>query len=123
MNPADLPQIGLSSSDLSLLTLFPAGALDRQDGDDRASWSARSGYWAIAIEKTLLHMRMRKAHGTASSRPSGPASRWRELYRSLSARPTALDGGPVRGRDAGMEAQPGGRGALVRRPADCGSAR
>jgi len=57
MNPAELPQIGLSSSDLSLLTLFL-----------QAHWIVKSvmigllvcsvWVWAIAIEKTLLERRL-----------------------------------------------------------------
>src|SRR5882757_3635640 len=79
MNPADLPQIGLSSSDLSLLTLFL-----------QAHWIVKTvmigllacsvWVWAIAIEKTLLHMRMRKA-----------MDRFEQAFwsgQSLSARPT-----------------------------------
>src|ERR1700730_3292636 len=84
MNPADLPQIGLSSSDLSLLTLFL-----------QAHWIVKSvmigllvcsvWVWAIAIEKTLLYMRkamdlFEQAFWSAQS--------LEELYRSLSARPT-----------------------------------
>src|SRR6202521_6455167 len=86
MNPADLPQIGLSSSDLSLLTLFL-----------QAHWIVKSGVigllvcsvwvWAIAIEKTLLHMRMRKAMDRFEQAFwSGQALE--ELYRTLSARPS-----------------------------------
>ena len=59
MNPAELPQIGLSSSDLSLLTLFL-----------QAHWIVKSvmigllvcsvWVWAIAIEKTLLRSEERR---------------------------------------------------------------
>jgi biopolymer transport protein TolQ len=86
MNPADLPQIGLSSSDLSLLTLFL-----------QAHWIVKSvmvgllvcsvWVWAIAIEKTLLHMRMRKAMDRFEQAFWSGQS-LEELYRSLSARPT-----------------------------------
>ena len=86
MNPADLPQIGLSSSDLSLLTLFL-----------QAHWIVKSvmigllacsvWVWAIAIEKTLLHMRMRKAMDRFEQTFWSGQS-LEELYRSLSARPT-----------------------------------
>src|ERR1700719_1461007 len=86
MNPADLPQIGLSSSDLSLLTLFL-----------QAHWIVKSvmigllicsvWVWAIAIEKTLLYMRMRKAMDRFEQAFWSGQS-LEELYRSLSARPT-----------------------------------
>jgi biopolymer transport protein TolQ len=86
MNPADLPQIGLSSSDLSLLTLFL-----------QAHWIVKSvmigllvcsvWVWAIAIEKTLLHVRMRKAMDRFEQAFWSGQS-LEELYRSLSARPT-----------------------------------
>src|SRR6202163_2652384 len=86
MNAADLPQIGLSSSDLSLLTLFL-----------QAHWIVKSvmigllicsvWVWAIAIEKTLLHMRMRKAMDRFEQAFWSGQS-LEELYRSLSARPT-----------------------------------
>jgi biopolymer transport protein TolQ len=81
-----LPQIGLSSSDLSLLTLFL-----------QAHWIVKSvmvgllvcsvWVWAIAIEKTLLHMRMRKAMDRFEQAFWSGQS-LEELYRSLSARPT-----------------------------------
>src|SRR5882724_6229035 len=86
MNPADLPQIGLSSSDLSLLTLFL-----------HAHWIVQLvmvgllvcsvWVWAIAIEKTLLHMRMRTAMDRFEQAFWSGQS-LEELYRSLSARPT-----------------------------------
>src|ERR1700684_333844 len=86
MNPADLPQIGLGSSDLSLLTLFL-----------QAHWIVKavmigllvcSGWvWAIASEKTLLHMRMRKDMDRLEHAVWSGQSR-EELYRSLAARPT-----------------------------------
>ena len=86
MNPADLPQIGLSSSDLSLLTLFL-----------QAHWIVKTvmvgllacsvWVWAIAIEKTLLYMRMRKAMDRFEQAFWSGQS-LEELYRSLSARPT-----------------------------------
>ena len=83
MNPTDL---GLSSSDLSLLTLFW-----------QAHWIVKSvmigllvcsvWVWAIAIEKTLLHMRMRTAMDRFEQAFWSGQS-LEELYRSLSARPT-----------------------------------
>jgi biopolymer transport protein TolQ len=86
MNPTDLPQIGLSSSDLSLLTLFL-----------QAHWIVKTvmvgllvcsvWVWAIAIEKTLLHMRMRKAMDRFEQAFWSGQS-LEELYRSLSGRPT-----------------------------------
>ena len=85
MNPAEL-QVGLSSSDLSLLTLFW-----------QAAWIVKSvmigllvcsvWVWAIAIEKTLLHLRMRKAMDRFEQAFWSGQS-LEELYRSLSARPT-----------------------------------
>ena len=60
MNPTDLPQIGLSSGDLSLFTLFW-----------QAHWIVKAvmmgllicsvWVWAIAVDKTLLFGRMRRA--------------------------------------------------------------
>src|SRR3984957_11458943 len=86
MNAADLPQIGLSSSDLSLLTLFL-----------QAYWIVKTGMigllacwvWggAIAIEKTPLYMRTRKAMDRFEQTFWSGQS-LEELYRSLSARPT-----------------------------------
>jgi biopolymer transport protein TolQ len=86
MNPADLPQLGLSSSDISLLALFW-----------QAHWIVKSvmigllvcsvWVWAIAIEKTLLHMRMRKAMDRFEQTFWSGQS-LEELYRSLSGRPT-----------------------------------
>src|SRR5258708_27125343 len=86
MNPADLPQLGLSSSDISLLALFW-----------QAHWIVKSvmigllacsvWVWAIAIEKTVLHMRMRKAMDRFEQAFWSGQS-LEELYRSLSARPT-----------------------------------
>jgi biopolymer transport protein TolQ len=86
MNPADLPQLGLSSSDISLLALFW-----------QAHWIVKSvmigllvcsvWVWAIAIEKTLLHMRLRKAMDRFEQTFWSGQS-LEELYRSLSGRPT-----------------------------------
>jgi biopolymer transport protein TolQ len=85
MNPADLPQLGLSSSDISLLALFW-----------QAHWIVKSvmigllvcsvWVWAIAIEKTLLHMRMRKEMDRFEQTFWSGQS-LEELYRSLSGRP------------------------------------
>jgi biopolymer transport protein TolQ len=85
MNPADLPQIGLSSSDLSLFTLFW-----------QAHWIVKTvmlgllvcsvWVWAIAIDKTLLFARMRKAMDRFEQAFWSGQS-LEELYRSLSARP------------------------------------
>jgi biopolymer transport protein TolQ len=85
MNPADVP-LGLSSSDLSLLTLFL-----------QAHWIVKSvmigllvcsiWVWAIAIEKTILYGRMRKAMDRFETAFWSGES-LEELYRSLSARPT-----------------------------------
>src|SRR5260370_35279984 len=86
MNPADLPPIGLSSSDLSLLALFL-----------QAHWIVKSvmigllicsvWVWAIAIENTLLYMRMRKEMNRIEQAFWSGQS-LEELYRSLSARTT-----------------------------------
>src|ERR1700730_344541 len=108
MNPADLPQIGLSSSDLSLLTLFL-----------QAHWIVKTvmvgllvcsvWVWAIAIEKTLLHMRMRKAMDRFEQAFWSGQS-LEELYRSLSARPNhsmaALFVAAMREWKRSMEGQP-----------------
>src|SRR6202011_5089330 len=82
----DLPQLGLSSSDISLLALFW-----------QAHWIVKSvmvgllvcsvWVWAIAIEKTLLHMRMRKAMDRFEQAFWSGQS-LEDLYRHLSARPT-----------------------------------
>jgi biopolymer transport protein TolQ len=86
MNPADLPQIGLSSSDLSLFALFW-----------QAHWLVKAvmigllvasvWVWAIAIDKTLLYARMRKAMDRFEQAFWSGQS-LEELYRSLSSRPT-----------------------------------
>src|SRR6266568_4474109 len=85
MNPADQP-LGLSSSDLSLLTLFL-----------QAHWIVKSvmigllicsvWVWAIAIEKTILYSRMRKAMDRFETAFWSGES-LEELYRTLSTRPT-----------------------------------
>src|SRR6266446_3541525 len=85
MNPADL-QLGLSSSDLSLLSLFL-----------QAHWIVKSvmigllicsvWVWAIAIEKTLLYARMRKAMDRFEQAFWSGQS-LEDLYRTLSAKPT-----------------------------------
>jgi len=85
MNPADQP-LGLSSSDLSLLTLFL-----------QAHWIVKSvmigllicsvWVWAIAIEKTILYSRMRKAMDRFETAFWSGES-LEELYRALSTRPT-----------------------------------
>jgi biopolymer transport protein TolQ len=85
MNPADVP-LGLSSSDLSLLTLFL-----------QAHWIVKTvmigllicsiWVWAIAIEKTILYSKMRKSMDRFETAFWSGES-LEELYRSLSARPT-----------------------------------
>ncbi len=86
MNPTDLPQVGLSSSDLSLLTLFL-----------QAHWIVKLvmlgllacsvWVWAIAIDKTLLYGRMRRAMDRfEQSFWSGQSLE--ELYRTVSATPS-----------------------------------
>src|SRR5215208_5651666 len=85
MNPADLPQIGLTSSDLSLFSLFW-----------QAHWIVKAvmigliicsvWVWAIAIDKTLLFGRMRRAMDRFEQAFWSGQS-LEELYKSLSARP------------------------------------
>jgi biopolymer transport protein TolQ len=86
MNPADLPQIGLSSSDLSLLTLFL-----------QAHWIVKAvmigllvcsvWVWAIAIDKTVLFTRMRRTMDRFETAFWSGQS-LDELYTSISARPS-----------------------------------
>jgi biopolymer transport protein TolQ len=86
MNPSDLPVPGLSSSDLSLLSLFW-----------QAHWIVKFvmlgliacsiWVWAIAIDKTLLFARMRRAMDRFEQAFWSGQS-LEELYRSLSARPS-----------------------------------
>jgi len=86
MNPTDLPQIGLSSGDLSLFTLFW-----------QAHWIVKAvmlgllicsvWVWAIAVDKTLLYGRMRRAmDGFEQAFWSGQSLE--ELYRTVSAKPS-----------------------------------
>ncbi len=86
MNPTDLPTPGLSSSDLSLFSLFW-----------QAHWLVKLvmigllacsvWVWAIAIDKTILYARMRKAMDRFEQAFWSGQS-LEELYRSLSSRPT-----------------------------------
>jgi biopolymer transport protein TolQ len=86
MNPADLPQVGLASSDLSLFTLFW-----------QAHWIVKSvmlgllvcsvWVWAIAIDKTILYGRMRRAMDSFEQAFWSGQS-LEELYRTLAAKPT-----------------------------------
>ncbi len=86
MTAADLPQIGLNSSELSLFSLFW-----------QSHWVVKTvmiglmicsvWVWAIAIDKTLLYARMRKAMNQFEQAFWSGQS-LEELYRSLSARPT-----------------------------------
>ena len=88
MNPADVAQsaLPLTSSDLSLLTLFL-----------QAHWIVKTvmlgllassiWVWAIVIDKTILYTRTRRAmESFESAFWSGQSLE--ELYRSLSTRPT-----------------------------------
>jgi biopolymer transport protein TolQ len=87
MNPADVAQSALpmATSDVSLIALFL-----------QAAWIVKAvmlgllacsvWVWAIAIEKTLLHMRMRKAMDRFEQTFWSGQS-LEELYRSLSGRP------------------------------------
>ena len=118
MNPADVAQsvLPLTSSDLSLFTLFW-----------HAHWIVKAvmigllvcsvWVWAIAIDKTVLYTRTKRAMDRFEQAFWSGQS-LEELYRSLSVAADPFDGGAVRGRDARMEAQLRGPGALVRRPAD-----
>src|SRR5215203_2971138 len=86
MNPADLPQIGLTSSDLSLFSLFW-----------QAHWIVKAvmigliicsvWVWAIAIDKTLLFGRMRRAMDRFEQAFWSGQS-LEELYRNLSSKPS-----------------------------------
>jgi biopolymer transport protein TolQ len=86
MNPTDLPAVGLVSSDLSLFALFW-----------QAHWLVKTvmlglvgcsvWVWAIAIDKTFLFARMRKAMDRFEQAFWSGQS-LEELYRSLSSRPT-----------------------------------
>src|SRR5437870_942694 len=86
MNPTDLPTPGLSSSDLSLFSLFW-----------QAHWLVKLvmigllacsvWVWAIAIDKTILYARMRRAMDRFEQAFWSGQS-LEELYRSLSSRPT-----------------------------------
>ena len=90
MNPTDLPQVGLSSSDLSLFALFW-----------QAHWLVKTvmiglllasvWVWAIAIDKTLLFARMRKAMDRFEQAFWSGQS-LEELYNSLSTQPTHSTG-------------------------------
>jgi biopolymer transport protein TolQ len=86
MNPTDLPMPGLSSSDLSLFSLFW-----------QAHWLVKAvmiglmicsvWVWAIAIDKTFLFARMRRAMDRFEQAFWSGQS-LEELYRSLSSKPT-----------------------------------
>src|SRR3954464_10168334 len=86
MNPTDLPVPGLSSSDLSLFSLFW-----------QAHWIVKGvmvgllacsiWVWAIAIDKTVLFTRMRRAMDRFEQAFWSGQS-LEELYKSLSARPS-----------------------------------
>ena len=88
MNPADVAQsaLPLSSSDLSVFALFW-----------QAHWIVKSvmigllicsiWVWAIAIEKTILYTRTRKAMN-AFENAFWSGQSLEELYKSLSGRPT-----------------------------------
>ena len=88
MNPADVAQsaLPLASADVSILSLFL-----------QAHWVVKSvmigllicsiWVWAIAIDKTLLYARMRRAMDRFEQAFWSGQS-LEELYRSLSSRPT-----------------------------------
>ncbi len=86
MNPTDLPMPGLSSSELSLFSLFW-----------QAHWIVKAvmiglilcsiWVWAIAIDKTFLYARMRRAMDRFEQAFWSGQS-LEELYRNLSAKPS-----------------------------------
>src|SRR3954466_14999385 len=86
MNPADLPQIGLSSSDLSLFSLFW-----------QAHWIVKGvmvglmvcsvWVWAIAIDKAILFARTKRATDRFEQAFWSGQS-LEELYRSVASKPT-----------------------------------
>jgi biopolymer transport protein TolQ len=86
MNPTDLPVPGLNSSDLSLLALFW-----------EARWPVKAvivglilcsvWVWAIALDKTFLFARMRKAMDRFEQAFWSGQS-LEELYRNLSSKPS-----------------------------------
>src|SRR5437899_4070605 len=86
MNPTDLPMPGLSSSDLSLFSLFW-----------QAHWLVKFvmigllicsvWVWAMAVDKVLLYSRTRRAMDRFEQAFWSGQS-LEELYRSLSSRPT-----------------------------------
>ena len=85
MNPTDLPMPGLSSSELSLFSLFW-----------QAHWIVKAvmiglmlcsvWVWAIALDKTFLYARMRKAMDRFETAFWSGQS-LEELYRMVSSRP------------------------------------
>jgi biopolymer transport protein TolQ len=86
MNPTDLPAPGMSSSDLSLFSLFW-----------QAHWLVKLvmiglvlcsvWVWAIALDKTFLYARMRKAMDRFEQAFWSGQS-LEELYRNLAAKPS-----------------------------------
>ena len=86
MNPTDLPVPGMSSSDLALFSLFW-----------QAHWIVKAvmiglivcsvWVWAIALDKTFLYARMRKAMDRFEQAFWSGQS-LEELYRNLSAKPS-----------------------------------
>ena len=118
MNPAEVAQsvLPLTSSDLSLLTLFW-----------HAHWIVKAvmigllvcsvWVWAIAIDKTVLYARTKRAMDHFETAFWSGQS-LEDLYRYAVLQAEPLDGGAVRCGDAGMEAQLRGKPALLRRPAD-----
>jgi len=126
MNPADVAQsaLPLASTDVSLIALFPAGSLDREGGSCSGCSLVRSGCGAIAIDKTFLYARTKARHGSLSNRRSGSGQSIEELYRALSAKPDAIDGGLFRRGDArNGNGRSKGPGAILRRAFRCGSRR
>ena len=123
MNPADVAQsvLPLTSSDLSLFTLFW-----------HAHWIVKAvmvgllvcsvWVWAIAIDKTVLYTRTKRAMDRFEQAFWSGQS-LEELYRSLSSQPDPFDGGAVRGGDAGMEAQLRGQRRAPSPACRCGSRR
>src|SRR5215208_792639 len=86
MNPADLPQIGLTSSDLSLFSLFW-----------QAHWVVKAvmigllicsvWVWAIAIDKAILFARTKRTT-ERFEQAFWSGQSLEELYRSVASKPT-----------------------------------
>ena len=119
MNPADIaPSVApLASSNLSLFHLFWHAHWIVEVGDGRAAGLLGLGLGDRDRQDAVC------SRGFAAPATSFEQAFWsgqslEELYKSLVGAAEHSTGGAVRRRDAGMEAQPRGPCALVRRPAD-----